>query len=337
MKKTIFFIGLVAVLMFVILPDMFAGGKAETKPTKIIIRAGHVNPPGEPAYEAWEVFKKKMHEKLGNTVEVQTFPQGQLGNERELIEQVKIGSLEMTAPAVSPLALQNSELNVLNLPYIFKNEGELWKVVDGPIGKRLIESTRQKAGVLILNWWSTGVRHIFSKRPIRRVADMRDMKIRVMENPVFIDAFRALNALPTPMPYGEVYQALATGLVDAAENDSSGYRNMKFFEVAPVYSLTAHLIITKPVLIHPAFYDKLPADVKKTLDETLQEATNFQRNLFATNFEEDIKWLKQQKVTVVDDVNLAEFQKIMVTVWAKYEANIGKELLNEVKRFLGIQ
>jgi len=333
MKKALCLFLMVPLILF----SVGAAGQKDAAGQKpVVIRAGHVNPPGEPAYEAWNVFKKIMDEKLGNRVDVQIFPQGQLGNERDLIEQVKLKSIEMTAPAVSPLAQYNPELNVLNLPYLFKNENDLWKVVDGPIGKRFIESTKKSAGVLILNWWSTGVRHIFAKKPIRSVADMRELKIRVMENPVFIDSFRALNSLPTPMPYGEVYQALATGIIDAAENDSSGYRNMKFFEVAPYYSLTAHLIIPKPVLINPAFYEGLPADIRKVLDDAIVESTKFQRKLFENNFNSDIQWLKQQKVTIVE-LDTAEFQRLMLPVWAKYEQNIGPGLLNDVKKVLGIQ
>lgn len=333
MKKALCFFLLGSLLLF---SAAASGQKEGARQETIVIRAGHVNPPGEPAYEAWELFKKIMQEKLGKRVDVQVFPQSQLGNERDLIEQVKLNSIEMTAPAVSPLALSNSELNVLNLPYLFKDENALWKVVDGPIGKRLIESTRKSAGVLILNWWSTGVRHIFASKPIRSVAEIRDMKIRVMENPVFIDSFRALNSQPTPMPYGEVYQALATGLVDAAENDSSGYRNMKFFEVAPYYNLTAHLIITKPVLINPGFYDRLPGDVRKVLDDAIAESTRFQRKLFEENFEQDVKWLKQQKVTIVE-LDTTEFQRLMLPVWTKHEQSIGPGLLDDVKKVLGIR
>lgn len=327
---------LVLALTVVVLSMEAAGSKEKSVQERVIIRAGHVNPPGEPAYEAWEFFKKHMEQRLDKRVEIKLFPQGQLGSERELIEQVKLGSIEMTAPAVSPLALYNPELNVLNLPYIFKSEKELWSITDGPIGKRLIESTL-KQGILILNWWSTGVRHIFASKPIRTASDMVGMKIRVMENPVFIDAFRALQALPTPLPYGEVYQSLATKVVDAAENDSSGYRNMKFYEVAPYYSLTAHLIIVKPVLINPKFYNNLPADLRKTLDEVLAEATKYQRDLFANNFNSDIEWLKKQGVKVVEDVRTEEFQRLMLPVWAKYEKEIGPQLLSDVKAALGIK
>lgn len=305
------------------------------KSKKVTIRVGHVNPPGEPAYAAWELFKEMMERRLGRKVVIKIYPQGQLGNERDLIEQTELGSIQMTATAAAPLALHNPHLGIYNLPYLFKSEEELWSITDGPIGLDLAEETARK-GILILDYWSTGVRHIFSKKPIRTVDDMRGVKIRVMESPIFIAAFRGVGAQPTPLPYGEVYQALATGVVDAAENDSSGYRNMKFFEPAPVYSLTAHNIIPKPVQINLPFYQKLPEDVRRVLIATVRECTLYQRNLFANNFATDLAWLKKHGVTVVSNVDKKGFQKRLVPIWAEFKETIGADLIKAVKKELGI-
>ena len=328
MAKTILAVGL-AICLFVPASSAIARGK------KITIRVAHVNPPGEPAYAAWELFKKMMEKRLGPRIDIKIYPQGQLGNERDLIEQTKLGSIQMTSTAAAPLALHNPHLGIYNLPYLFKSEEALWSVTDGPIGLELAEETARK-GILILDHWSTGVRHIFSKKPVRTVADMNGVKIRVMESPIFIAAFRGVGAQPTPLPYGEVYQALATGVVDAAENDSSGYRNMKFFEPAPIYSLTAHNIIPKPVQINPLFYKKLPDDVRRILLATLRECTIYQRTLFADTFTKDIEWLKKQGVTVVRDVDKEAFQKAMVPVWAEFNKTIGADLIKAVKKELGI-
>jgi tripartite ATP-independent transporter DctP family solute receptor len=328
MAKMILVVGL-AILIIT------SASSAMARSKKVTIRVGHVNPPGEPAYAAWELFKRTMERRLGRKVVVKIYPQGQLGNERDLIEQTKLGSIQMTATAAAPLALHNPHLGIYNLPYLFKNEDELWSITDGPIGLDLAEETARK-GILVLDHWSTGVRHIFSKEPVRTVDDMRGVKIRVMESPIFIAAFRGVGAQPTPLPYGEVYQALATGVVDAAENDSSGYRNMKFFEPAPVYSLTAHNIIPKPVQINPLFYKKLPDDVRRVLLATLRECTIYQRTLFANNFATDLEWLKKQGVTVVPDVDKKGFQKLLVPIWAEFNKTIGADLIKAVKKELGI-
>ena len=325
-------------VLTLVLFSVSATGQGEAaKQETVTLRAGHVNPPGEPAYEAWVLFEKLMEERLGDRIDVQIFPQSQLGGERDLIEQVQLGTLDMTAPSAGPLASYNKELLVLNLPYIFATEDEMWQVLDGPVGDRLIESTLEATDILILDWWSTGVRHIFTpNQPIRTPADMRGMKIRVMENPIFIDSFLALGSQPTPLPYPAVYESLQTGVVDAAENDSSGYRNMNFFEPAPYYSLTSHLIITKPLLINPDYYNGLPDDVRTVLDECVAEATAYQRKLFAENFATDIEWLKEQGVTVIEDVQIGLFREKMTPVWAKYEDRFGADLLADIKAELGI-
>lgn len=335
MKKVICLLAIVALVAFAV----SAGGQGEAaEEEQIIIRAGHVNPPGEPAHEAWNLFEKIMEERLGDRVDVQIFPQGQLGGERDLIEQVQVGTLDMTAPSAGPLANYNKELLVLNLPYIFASEDEMWQVLDGDIGGRLIESTLEKADILILDWWSTGVRHMFTDdTPIRTPDDMAGMKIRVMENPVFIDSFQALGALPTPLPYPAVYESIQTGIVKGAENDSSGYRNMNFFEVAPYYSLTSHLIITKPLLVNPDFYNSLPDDVREVFDECVDEATDYQRTLFKTNFEKDVEWLEAQGVTVTENVEIDKFRAKMTPVWAEYEDEFGADLLADIKAELGIR
>lgn len=335
MKKALcLFVALTVVLFSVGASGQGEAGEEET----ITIRAGHVNPPGEPAHEAWNLFEERMEERLGDRVDVQIFPQGQLGGERDLIEQVQVGTLDMTAPSAGPLANYNEEILVLNLPYIFSTEEEMYQVLDGDIGDRLIESTMEEANILILDWWSTGVRHMFTENtPIREPADMRGMKVRVMENPIFIDSFEALGAQPTPLPYPDVYEALQTGVVAAAENDSSGYRTMNFFEPAPYYSLTSHLIITKPLLINPDFYNGLPDDVRTVLDEVVDEATEYQRTLFAENFAKDIEWLEDNGVTVIEDVDIAKFRERMTPVWEEYEDEFGADLLADIKAELGIE
>ena len=334
MKRICCVLMAVVVLLFAVGVNASA---ARPEDETITIRAGHVNPPGEPAYEAWVMFKRLMEERLGDRVDVRLYPQAQLGGERDLIEQVRMGTLDMTAPAVSPLALHNSELDVLNLPYLFESEEQLWEIVDGPIGERLAESTLEKAGIKILDWWSTGVRHIFTPdRPLETPADMRGLTIRVMENPIFMAAFEALGASPQPLPYDQVYEALATGVVGAAENDSSGYRGMAFYEVAPYYSLTAHLIIGKPVLINPDFYNNLPDDVREVLHEVLAECTEFQRDGYATAFEGDVEYLTGQAGVTVVQAEMEQFQRAMLPVWDRFADEIGVELLQDVLTQLGI-
>jgi TRAP-type transport system periplasmic protein len=292
-----------------------------------VIRAGHVNPPGEPAYLAWELLAARLKGKI----DVKIYPASQLGGERDLIEQVKMGTLDMTAPSAAPMALYNPTITLFSLPYIFKSDDHLWRVTDGPIGKKIAEETEKKSGLMILDWWTTGTRHlILRNKAVHTPDDMKGVKIRVMESKAFIELFKALGALPAPMPYGEVYQALATGVIDAADNDSSGYRSMRFYEVGPYYSLTAHTTVPKPVLINPAFFKRLPKDLQQALMEALAEATKFQRNGYATAFDNDVEFVKS-KGAKVNTVNREPFVKLMTPVWKQFDAEVGRDLIDQVQ------
>lgn len=317
-------IGVLTILFMTSLTLWFTSGVAGG--AQYVIRTGHVNPPGEPAYMAWEL----LAEKLKGKIDFKIYPASQLGGNDDLEQQVKMGTIEMTVSSAATFAQRYPTANLFNLPYIFKNDDHLYRVTDGPIGKRIAEESEKKAGLLILDWWTAGTRHVILRnKPVYTPDDMKGVKIRVVESKVYIALFKALGALPTPMPYGEVYMALATGVVDAADNDSSGYRNMKFYEVGPYYSLTAHTMMPRPVLINPAFFRRLPKDLQQALMEALAEVTKFERRGYATGFEEDIEFVKS-KGAKVNTVNREAFIKLMTPVWKQFEADVGKELLENV-------
>ena len=169
------------------------------KESTLTIRVGHLNPPGDPAYEAWALFGKRMEEETKGRVKVEIHPQGELGGERENIEQVKLGVLDMSRtsgamPGFAPIH------RVFFLPYLFKDEEHMWRVTDGPLGDYINEVTLKTAKVKIVAYWSTGVRHFFHRtKPIRTPDDSKGIKLRVMEDRVFMETFPAIGALPTTM------------------------------------------------------------------------------------------------------------------------------------------
>jgi len=296
------------------------------------LTAGHVNPPGEPCYEAFEMLKGKLA--AGSTgLTLKIFPQSQIGGEKDAIEQVKMGALTMTCVASANLSAFAPIVGVFDIPFLFRDgTTHPWLVADGPIGKDVTQRIEQQSGLKVLAWWSAGVRHVFSREtPIRTPADMKDMKIRVIGSPVYIDTFTALGAKPTPMPYGEVYTSLATHTIDAAENDSSGYRNMKFYEQAPQLSLTGHFFLMKPVVANAAALSKLSPEQRKEFDAAMAEATQYQRKLFAENFDSDIKWLKEHGKVTVTEPDRAAFEQAVKPVQEKYAKQYGAELVEAIR------
>ena len=296
----------------------------------IPIKVGHVNPPGDPSYDAWEFFKKTLEAKSNGRFAVSLYPAGQLGEERELIEQVKMGSVDLVTVNSAPLSLHFPKFDLFVLPYLWRDEPHLWRFADGPIGQKLAEDFEKATNIELIAYWANGVRHMFlPKKAINTPDDFKGVKVRVMNNEVYIGLFNALGAMPTPMAYGEVYTALSTGVIDAAENDTSGYLAMKFYEPAKYFSMTSHVVAVKIALANPAFLKKIPADLRPLFDQVTKETRDWQRNRYAEKQKMDIEWMKTHKIFVNEVKDLSAFQAKVKPLWDKYTPKIGKELIEQ--------
>jgi len=324
MKRTV--LGILVVLMASL--ALAVGPALAGQP--IVVRVGHVNPPGDPSYDAWEVFKKLLEERSGGRFKVELYPAGQLGEERELIEQVKMGSVDLVTVNSAPLSLHYPKFDLFVLPYLFRDEPHLQRFVDGPVGQKLADEFEKTTNIKLLAYWANGVRHTFlPKKGVATPDDFKGVKIRVMNNEVYIGLFNALGAMPVPMAYGEVYTALATGAVDAAENDTAGYLAMKFYEPAKHFSLTSHVVAVKIALGSPAFLQKIPADLRPVFDQVTLETRDWQRKRYAEKQAKDIEWMKANKVDVNEVKDLGAFQAKVKPLWAKYAPKIGQDLIDQ--------
>lgn len=295
------------------------------------LTAAHVNPPGEPSNIAFEELAKKLAQsKTGLSLKV--FPQGQIGDEKDAIEQVRLGAISMTTVASSNLSAFAPSVGVFDIPFLFQDAStQPWVVADGPIGKEIAAKIEKESGLKVLGWWSAGMRHTFTRKTdVKTPADLANQKIRVIGSPVYIDTFNALGAKATPMPYGEVYTALATGTVDAAENDSSGYRNMRFYEQAPHLSLTGHFFLYKVVVANADAINQLTPEQRAEFDAIFKEVTAHQRDLFRTNFDSDIAFLKSKGVTVTEP-DKAAFIAATKPVAEKFAKKFGEDLVQRIR------
>ncbi|SNT23301.1 TRAP transporter substrate-binding protein [Antarctobacter heliothermus] len=294
------------------------------------LTAAHVNPPGEPSNVAFAKLAEILSESTTG-IELTVFPQGQVGGEKDAIEQVQIGALSMTTTANANLSAFAPSAGIYDIPFLFRDaDTHPWIVTDGPIGAEIEEKIEAEANVEILGWWSAGMRHVFTREsPVESLDDLKDLKVRVIGSPVYIDTFNALGAKATPMPYGEVYTGLATGAIDGAENDSSGYRNVKFFEQAPYYSLTGHFFLYKPVIANKDALAALSPEQRAEFDAAFAEVTAMQRELFRTNFETDLAWLKENGVTVVEPDRDAFIEAVQPVV-DKYSEIYGVDLVQRI-------
>jgi len=297
----------------------------------IELTAAHINPEGEPANVAFQELAKRLEQ--GKTgISLQIFPQSQMGGDKDILEQIRFGAITMTAVATANLSTFAPSVGIYDLPYLFRDhDAHPWAVVNSAVGREIEAKIEAESGLEVLGWWSAGMRHVFTRnKPVTSPEDMAGQKIRVIGSPVYLDTFNAMGALAVPMPYSEVYTSLATGAIDGAENDSSGYRNMKFYEQAPHLALTGHFFLYKPVLANRRAMAALSAEQRAEFDQIFTEVTQLQRELFRTNFESDIAWLKENGVNVIE-VDREAFAAKVHSVVDRFSKDFGLDLVQRIR------
>ncbi len=301
-----------------------------TQSHAIDITAAHINPPGEPTFEAFERMKTALE---GSGIRLRLFPRGQLGDEKDMIEQVRLGAIGIASVSAAALSSFAPSVGVLDIPFLLRDQDRHpWVVADGLIGKRLAQQIEKESGLVVLDWWSAGMRHVFTRhKPVRSVEDLNGLKIRVIGSSVYIDTFNAMGAKSTPMPYGEVYTALATGTVDGAENDTTGYRNMKFYEQAPNLSLTGHFFLFKVVVASPRFLARLSSKQREALMQAMRAATVYQRELSVTNYRADLEWFATQSRIAVTTPDRAALEAAVRPVQERYAQRFGRDLVEAIR------
>jgi tripartite ATP-independent transporter DctP family solute receptor len=253
----------------------------------------------------------------------------QLGNERELVEAMQVGTIEMGASTSAVAARFVKEIEIFNLPFLFKDFQHLYKILDSQFGEDLNQAS-QKKGLRILAWWVGGSRSIYARKPISDLASMKGMKIRTIENPVVVATWKALGLISTPIPFGEVYTALQQGVVDAGEGNVISYESMKFDEVAPYLSHIKYLITVQPLLVGENFFKGLPAEVQTALIQAGKECVAVERKSNEEAEEKVIELLKKKKRTVVIP-NLDPFIAGVQPVYEQYGKAIGLDRIEWIQ------
>ena len=296
------------------------------------ISASHVNPPGEPTYEAFQRMAGKLAE--GDSgLRMRLFPRGQLGDEHDIIEQVRLGAISMASVSSAALSAFSPSIGVLDIPFLMRDhDHHPWVVADGPLGKRIGDTVERETGLVVIGWWSAGMRHVFTRKTVvHGPDDLVGLKIRVIQSKVYTDTFNGLGAKSTPMPYGEVYTALATGTVDAAENDVTGYRNMHFFEQAPELSLTGHFFLFKAVIANRAFLRRMTEAQRTAFDSAFADATAYQRELSASLYVSNLAWLIENARVNVTKPDRAALEQAARPVQDRYAKRFGVDLVQAIR------
>ena len=296
----------------------------------IIVKLSHVVAENTPKGQASLKFKELAEKKLPGKVQVQVFPNSSLFGDGKEMEALLLGDVQIIVPSLSKFDRYTKKLQVFDLPFLFNDIAAVDRFQQSKDGKALLDSMKSK-GIKGLGYWHNGMKELSTDKPqLRLPSDVKGLKFRIQPSDVLEAQFRAVGANPQKMAFSEVYQALQTGVVDGQENTWSNIYSQKFHEVQKTIAVTNHGVIDYMVITNAKWWDGLPADVRKGLQQAMDEATAYGNGLANDFNERDRKRIEEAgkaKIQPLSKADLAAWQKAMAPVWKKFEPDIGKDLI----------
>jgi tripartite ATP-independent transporter DctP family solute receptor len=303
---------------------------------KLVLKASDVHPAGYPTVQAIENMGKKLEAATGGRLSVQMYASMQLGGEKEAIEQAQVGALQLARVSVGALGPVVDDLNVFNLPFLFRNTAHMQKVLDGEIGQELLDkvSNNPNTRLIALCWMDAGARSMYdTKRSIKTIDDLKGLKFRVMGNPMFVDMMNDLGGNGVAMGYDQVFSALQTGVVDGAENNPPSYVFDNHYQVAKHYTLTEHLIVPEILVFSRRTWDSLTPDDQALLKKLGREAQFDERKLWGVYETKAFDKMKEAGIDVEQIADKKPFQAAVKPVWDKY----GPKYADMIKRIQAVE
>ena len=290
-----------------------------TADAQIVLKAADVHPEGYPNVVAIQSLGKKLETATNGKYKVQMFPGGVLGGEKEMIEQTQVGAINILRTSLGPLGPVVPDVNVFNMPFVFRNEAHMRAVIDGPIGQEILDKiTASPSKMVALGWMDGGSRSLYTKKPVRTPADLKGQKVRMMGNPLFVDTMNAMGGNGIAMGYGEVFSALQTGVLDGAENNPpSMFTSNHYSAGAKYYAQTNHLIIPEIFVMSRVTWDKMTPEDQALVKKFSREAQFEQRALWDKSVAEYTVKLKAAGVEFIP-VDQKVFYDATAPVRVKY-------------------
>ena len=304
----------------------------------IVIKFSHVVANDTPKGHAADYFKKKAEELTKGRVKIEVYANSTLYKDKEEMEALQIGAVQMLAPSLAkfgPLGVK--EFEVFDLPYIFDGYDDLHKVTQGPMGRMLLDKLESK-GVRGLAYWDNGFKSFSANKPLQTPGDFKGLKMRIQSSKVLESQMRSLGSLPQVLAFSEVYQALQTGVVDGTENPISNLYTQKMHEVQKHLTLTDHGYLGYAVITNKKFWDALPADIRKQLEDAMEQSTRYANQIAKMENEKSLEAVKKSGKTTVYTPTAAErlaIKKVMIKSHSEMESRIGKELIQSVYKETG--
>ena len=281
-------------------------------------RSADVHPADYPTVEAVKFIGQQLKDETKGRLGVRVYPNGTLGSEKDTIEQLKIGGLDMMRINAAPLNNVVPETVVPCLPFVFRSKEHMRATLDGPVGDEIL-AAMETQGMVGLAFYDSGARSVYTARkPVKSLADLRGMKIRVQQSDLFVAMVEALGANPTPMPYGEVYTGLKTGIVDAAENNFPSYESSRHFEAAKYYAMTEHSMAPEVLVFSKKIWDALPEEDRKLIRKAAKDSVPVMRKLWDEREAKSQAIAEKAGSQIVQLENKKEFIDAMAPVYAKF-------------------
>ena len=303
---------------------------------KLVLKASDVHPAGYPTVAAVESLGRKLQQASDGRLSVQMYASMQLGGEKEAIEQAQVGAIQFARVSVGALGPVIDDLNVFNLPFLFRNTAHMQKVIDGPIGDELLEkvTNNPRAGLVGICWMDAGARSVYdTRRAIKSIDDLKGLKVRVMGNPMFVDMMNALGGNGVAMGYDQVFSALQTGVVDGAENNPPSFVFDNHYQVAKYYTLTEHLIVPEILVFSRKTWDTLSGEDRALLKKFGREAQLEERVLWNQYEKQALEKARAAGIQIIEIADKKPFQDAVKPVWDKY----GPKYAEIIKRIQAVE
>jgi tripartite ATP-independent transporter DctP family solute receptor len=285
---------------------------------EVTLRSSDTHPDGYPTVDAVKHMGGLLKERSAGRICVEVFHSAQLGEEKDTIEQTKFGVIDMNRVSMGPFNNIIEETKVVSLPFIFRGTDHMHRVMDGPIGDEILTAF-EPHGFIGLAYFDGGSRSFYNKeRPITSIEDLAGMKMRVMQSDVFVDMMTALGANATPMPYGEVYSGIQTGVIDGAENNWPSFESSGHYEVAGYYTLNEHLIVPEVLVMSKVSFDKLSPEDQALVRQAAKDSIPVNRELWAAREKLSEEKVRAAGVQVIDNIDKTPFIEAMVPVYEKH-------------------
>jgi TRAP-type transport system periplasmic protein len=320
---------IIAILIVLFIPNITWVDLGICQEKQVVLKLGHAVAPEHPYHLGAVRYSELVAQRTKNKVKIDVYPSTQLGNERDMVEGLQLGTIDLVVTSTGPLGGFVPRIFVVDLPFLFRDREHAYKVLDGSIGRELLDAFSAK-GISGLAFWENGFRQMTnSVRPIEKPEDLKGIKIRTMENKVHLSAFRAFGASPTPMAWSEVYTALQQKTIDAQENPIAIIYFQKIYEVQKYLTLTGHFYSPAPLLMSLKAFNNLPKNIQKIMLDTAMDCATYERNLLRDNEAKQLAEIKA-KGMLVTLPNKKPFQAAAAPVYKEFESQFGKEIIDRI-------